>query len=155
MIDRLDGILNRAITIDLEAEREFVEKRHATKLIEQVLHDMTAIDAKSGALLAHISMMIAAIGALLGSNITPSKPSDLVLVLEMVVYVVCAVLLLRCLDVMGPPHRKLPEGTQEREAFYFHEVGLRRSIFVGVLRAVVVTTIALVPSVLFRFFASH
>jgi hypothetical protein len=66
--------------------------------------------------------------------------------------VLAAMLLLRCVDLLGPPFRQLPDSdTGIKQAFLF-EITIRREIYVRVLRIVYVLTAILIPIIALRYF---
>ena len=145
----LDPFVRAALRIRPGAELEFFDLRRKTVGIDNILHDMSAINDKSSALLGHISLMIAAVSFFVSQ--TPGKVSSILLLVELVAYVLCSLLILRCLDVMGPPFRMPPSNDVERADYYFAEVELRRSLFVTALRAVWLLTAFLAPIVAVRY----
>ncbi len=100
------------------------------------LYDMGIIDGKSSALLTHISVMLVVLTFLLGSD---SQHFQIALKIELVVYAILATLLLRAVDIMGPPYQ-----WSDGNIDWLKEAALRRVIYQSVLRLVWILTIALV-----------
>jgi hypothetical protein len=136
-------LLTALFGLTTESEAEFEARRAELKNREHVLHDMSIIDAKSAALLTHVSLMLAVVAVLL------AQPNGMVwrwiYTGELIALSGVGVLLLRCVDIMGPPFRRLPpSGAGELEAHYRVEVMLRRAIFQAMVRAVRLLTIVLI-----------
>ena len=64
---------------------------------KQATEDISSIDTKVGPLLTHVSIMIAAIAAII-SSLNLSVPKKTVFGLEMAIYLVLAIACLRCID---------------------------------------------------------
>ena len=72
---------------------------------------------------------------------------------ELVAFSVVGVLLLRCVDILGPPFRRLlPDADGELEGLYRTEILLRRAIFQGMVRTVRFLTICLIIIVTIKSF---
>jgi len=128
-----------------EAQRAGLENR------DHFLHDMSLIDAKSSALLTHVSIMLAVIAVLLAQP--NSATWKWIFTAELIAFSLVGVLLLRCVDILGPPFRRLtPDATGKLEEHYRREVLLRRAIFQGMVRAVRFLTVCLIVIVTVRSF---
>ena len=120
-----------------EVQRAGLENR------DHFLHDMSLIDTKSSALLTHVSIMLAVIAVLLAQS--NGAAWKWILTAELIAFSVVSVLLLRCVDILGPPFRRLlPDADGELEEHYRNEVLLRRAIFQGMVRTVRFLTVCLI-----------
>lgn len=113
---------------------------------------MDVLDSKSSALLTHISIMFVALGFFIIDNSNHWVIQSLLL-MEFIIYLVVAMLLLRCIDIMGPPFRQLPNDADEEKLaeIYYFEVTLRREIYVRSLRVVYTLTALLIPIILLKY----
>lgn len=131
-----------------ETESAFEQARSALPNREHVLHDMSVIDAKSSALLTHVSIMIAVVAVFLGQ---PNSPMwTWVFTVELSMFSIVAMFLLRCIDIMGPPLRQLPEGGEVVAAHYRHEILVRRGVLQWMIRIVQLITVAVIATVLLK-----
>jgi len=142
------NLISRLFRPELSEELEFQEQRRALGADrEHFLHDMSILDAKSSALLTHVSIMLAVIALFLGQEHTALW--SWVFTVELTAFSIIAVLLLRCVDILGPPLRPLqasdPEAIEER---YRREILRRRAIFQLTVRVVRYLTIGLIATVL-------
>jgi hypothetical protein len=136
-------VLSYLLRLDPADEEVFESRRATLQNREHVLHDMSIIDTKSSALLTHVSIMLAVVAVLLAQpNVTFWR---WVFTTELIAFSAAGVLLLRCVDIMGPPFRQLPPLVDgQLEAFYRSEVVVRRAIFQIALRAVRLFTLCLI-----------
>jgi len=104
-----------------------------------------ARDAKISGLLTHISVMFVVLGFLATS--VDNLFLRLLITVEFIAYILAAMVLLRCLDMTGPPLNDLPQDTSELRAVQAREALLRKTIYVRVLRLVYVLTALLIPIV--------
>ncbi len=146
----LDRFFEKNFEINPVREKLFYESRNDTEAMKDILYDMDIIDSKSSALLTHISIMFVVIGFFLSETEKFSVINFLFLV-EFVAYLMIAMALLRCIDIMGPPFRQPPEDKEERTQMYYFEVTLRREIYHRSLRLVYLLTAALIPIVCLKF----
>lgn len=140
---RYTRFVGKLFRLTLDDEQKFEEQRAELKNRSHVLHDMSIIDAKSSALLTHVSIMLAVVALLL----TQRNPLSWrwIYTGELIAFSVVGVLLLRCVDIMGPPFRRLPPAASgELEEYYRTEVMLRRAIFQAMVRAVRLLTVLLI-----------
>lgn len=147
MYDFVDKVFTVLLALDDEDERQFAETRKNINHINHILHDMVIIDTKSSALLTHVSVMLAVVIGMLFTLIGPKESGSILaymLKIEMVAYAVVAMVLLRCLDIMGPPFRKLKSGTLEIDAQYHREIVIRRAIYQLMSRVVFILTVVLI-----------
>ncbi len=151
VFESLDCLFDKWFEINPEREKSFYDSRNDTEGIKDILHDMEIIDTKSSALLTHISIMFVVIGFFLAESTKISTVNVLFLV-EFVAYLVIAMLLLRCIDIMGPPFRQPPNEKEKRIKAYYFEVTLRREIYHRSIRSVYLLTAALIPIICFKFF---
>jgi hypothetical protein len=103
--------------------------------VQSILTDMGALNDKSAALLQYISLTITAL-TILGVDVF-GKSLSIYLYVYVGVYVACAFLLLRCLNIMGPIHMRLGSPKDYAKAA-ISELLLRRAIFIFVLRVTLV-----------------
>ena len=82
-----------------------------------------------------------------------SDDSDSVpLRVELLAFSVAGVLLLRCVDIMGPPFRRLDEGDRSANFdLYQREIHIRRGTYQFVVRFVLALTVLLIAFVLAGF----
>lgn len=131
---------------------EFVKSRRAAMGVPEgsnehgPLYDMGIIDSKSAALLTHISVMLVVL-----TSIKDQGPPwmQAVLRFELVAYGVLTCVLLRCVDLGGPPFRWPIRG----DAQWLLEASLRRTIYQTVLRGVWTLTVLLTAVLAARFLA--
>jgi hypothetical protein len=133
-------------------ERTFEAQRAGLKNRDHFLYDMSLIDAKSSALLTHVSIMLAVVAVLLAQPNTPAW--RWIFTAELIAFSVVGVLLLRCVDILGPPFRRLsPDAEGGLEELYRREILLRRSIFQAMVRTVRLLTVCLIVIVAIKSFA--
>ena len=133
----------RLFRLTPQDERLFEAQRAGLENKEHALHDMSLIDAKSSALLTHVSIMLAVIAVLLAQP--NSATWKWIYTAELIAFSVVSVLLLRCVDILGPPFRRLlPDADGGLEEYYRTEILLRRAIFQGMIRTVRVLTVCLI-----------
>jgi hypothetical protein len=136
-------VFARLFRLTLQDEHLFEVQRAGLENREHALHDMSVIDAKSSALLTHVSIMLAVIAVLLAQP--NSATWKWVFTAELVAFSVVGVLLLRCVDILGPPFRRLlPDADGKLEEYYRSEILLRRAIFQGMIRTVRFLTVCLI-----------
>jgi hypothetical protein len=139
-----DRVLERLFRLKPEHERAFEDQRRNLHNRDHFLHDMSVIDAKSSALLTHVSIMLAVIAFLLGS---PGHDGwKWILTGELAAFSAVGVLLLRCVDIIGPPFRRIPPQSQ-LEDYYRAETQLRRALFQAMVRTVRLLTVSLIAIV--------
>jgi len=157
LFEPIDKLLIRILKINSTREAAFHEKRSAlfgmgwAKKIDGILHDMSILDSKSSALLTHISVILVVLSFSLDGSST--KYINGILVFEMAMYTVTAMFLLRCVDIMGPPYKDLPESDNEAYEKYYIEIRLRREIYTRALRTAFVLTAILVPTFILKYLA--
>jgi hypothetical protein len=136
-------LVHRLFGLALADEQEFETQRAELKNRAHVLYDMGIIDAKSSALLTHVSIMLAVVAVLLTQ---PNAASwRWIYTGELIAFSAVGVLLLRCVDILGPPFRRLPrEPAGGLEQYYRTEAMLRRAIFQAMVRAVRLLTVLLI-----------
>jgi len=145
----LDMLLKKWLKIGHEREKLYFETRQKAEGIKDILYDMDIIDTKSGALLTHISIMFVVLGFFLSSE--NHWLISIVLLIEFIGYLLVAMVLLRCIDIMDPPFRQLPTELEELKITYYTEVTLRREIYHRSVRAVYILTACLIPIVFFKY----
>lgn len=141
----VDGALWRTLGLRSgEAERNYVDLRKKVEDREHVLYDMDVIDQKSSALLTHVSIMLAVVAFMIPDT---SGIWRIALTFELVAFLLVAMLLLRCVDVMGPPFRNPSAIPSKANTVYHHEILLRRGVYQAMLRMVFVLTGSLLVGV--------
>jgi hypothetical protein len=142
----------RWLRIDPEDEQLYESRRELLGgAKEYFLHDMSIVDTKSSALLTHVSVMIAVVAIFLQTN--PPRQWQTMLTIELTLFSLVAVVLLWCVDIMGPPRRQIPsESSEEVTRIYRKEILKRRAIYQLSLRTVRFLTLALIATVLLKGF---
>ncbi len=146
----LDKLFKRWFEINIDRESKYYSRRNKAEDIEDILYDMNIIDTKSNALLTHISIMFVVLGFFIHAEDNHWLVVTL-LVIEFLAYVLTAMLLLRCVDIMGPPFRQPPEAEEEIKQVYYFEITLRREIYARALRVAFILTAMLIPIILFKY----
>ncbi|MXS82776.1 hypothetical protein [Nitrosomonas oligotropha] len=155
MYDMVDKVFKTLLSLNEEDERKFADARKDINHINHILHDMVIIDTKSSALLTHVSVMLAVVIGMLFTLIGPKESGSILaymLKIEMVAYAVVAMVLLRCLDIMGPPFRKLKNEMREIDAQYHQEIVTRRAIYQLMSRVVFILTVVLILITFLKIF---
>lgn len=155
MYDLVDKVFKTLLSLNEEDERKFADVRKDINHINHILHDMVIIDTKRSALLTHVSVMLAVVIGMLFTLIGPKESGSILaymLKIEMVAYAVVAMVLLRCLDIMGPPFRKLRNEMREIDAQYHQEIIVRRAIYQLMSRVVFILTVVLVLITFLKIF---
>jgi len=155
MYDLVDKVFKTLLSLNEEDERKFADTRKDINHINHILHDMVIIDTKSSALLTHVSVMLAVVIGMLFTLIGPKESGSILaylLKVEMVAYAVVAMVLLRCLDIMGPPFRKLRNEMREIDAQYHKEIIIRRAIYQLMSRVVFILTVVLIMITFLKIF---
>lgn len=150
VFNSLDKLCTQWFKIEIHREVNFFSARKKIEEIEQILHDMEAIDSKSGALLTHISIMLAVLGFFL-SDSNNHLLVQILFLFELIIYLVVAMVLIRCIDIMGPPFRELPENQKSLNETYYFEITLRKEIYHRALRTVYVLTATLIPIIILKY----
>ena len=146
----LDKLFKQWFEIDIIRESKYYSRRNKAEDIKDILYDMNIIDTKSNALLTHISIMFIVLGFFIHAEDNHWVILAL-LVLEFLAYLVTAMLLLRCVDIMGPPFRQPPESDEEIKQVYYFESTLRREIYARALRMAFILTVILFPIILLKY----
>jgi hypothetical protein len=149
--NRLDKLFAGCVHIDPNDASDYYLRRDMLEEKVDMLHDANVIDTKCSALLTHISIMFLVIGIFISKDNTQGI-FFLLLVIEFIAYVLAAMLILRCVDMMGPPFRQLPATDEAIQQNFLYEITLRREIYVRVLRMVFVLTAVLIPIIVLRYF---
>jgi hypothetical protein len=155
MYDLVDKVFKTLLSLNEEDERNFADTRKDINHINHILHDMVIIDTKSSALLTHVSVMLAVVIGMLFTLIGPKESGSILaylLKVEMVAYAIVAMVLLRCLDIMGPPFRKLRNEMREIDAQYHKEIIIRRAIYQLMSRVVFILTVVLIMITFLKIF---
>ncbi|MER0216702.1 MAG: hypothetical protein DU481_11075 [Nitrosomonas sp.] len=153
--DLVDKAFKTLLSLNEEDERKFADARKDINHINHILHDMVIIDTKSSALLMHVSIMLAVVIGMLFTLIGPKESGSILaymLKIEMVAYAVVAMVLLRCLDIMGSPFRKLRNEMHEIDAQYHQEIVTRRAIYQLMSRVVFILTVVLILITFLKIF---
>ena len=121
--------------------------------------EISRLEAKSGTLLTHISLMIAITGIFFVSDNSPSL-YEIFLGIELVAYLILALLAIRCQFQIGTKHFERvakgdPKSQMEKGQWkkYYHkailaEVFFREKLFHFVFYAVYILTVALVITII-------
>ena len=110
--------------------------------IDHILKDMDIIDSKSSALLAHVSIMIAVAFGLTAIDNLNYVVKGLRYV-EAFAYILVALFLMRCLEIVGPPLRKMESSDRQMFDKYNYEILVRRAVYQTSVRAVIWLTVGL------------
>lgn len=146
----LDKIFVRFLSIKIDEGSEYFHARRGMENIDEILHDMAIIDSKSSALLTHISLMFVVVGFFLSES-KDQEIIQLLLLVEFVIYAITATILLRCVEIMGPPVRKIPNEKDVLKEIYYFEITLRRGVYQYCLRSALILTAALIPIVVLKY----
>lgn len=141
----LDPMLRASLNRSDKDQQDYYGKLEAAESIDYIWRDLRSIDAKSSGLLTHISVMFVVLGFL--SAGVDNFLLRLLLAVEFLAYIFAALLLLRCLDMTGPPLNDLPKDQKELRTAQAREALLRKTVYVRVLRLVYVLTALLIPIV--------
>lgn len=150
MFKVLDRFICKSCKISGHREKEFIGNRKNSNYLDSIHYDMDAIDNKSSALLTHISLMFVVLSIFLVASDAHAF-IQVLLGIELIAYLCIAMLLLRCIDVMGPPLRPLPSDRDGVDEAFYVEVTLRREVYQRSMRAVYLLTFFLIPIVLGKF----
>ena len=140
----LDKVLTRLFNTDIEQEKKYIDIRKARVDRDHVLYDMSVIDSKSSALLTHVSIMLGVVLVLIGfGKEFTNRTWQVIMTCEFVAFSVVAMLLLRCIDIVGPP-KKMPLEDCEEINDVYKEINLRRGIYQSMVRTIFLLTAILV-----------
>ncbi len=141
----LDPFLQSYLINSDDDPLQYYKKLENADNADRIWQDLRSIDAKSSGLLTHISVMFVVLGFLAAdaNNIV----LRVLLTLEFLAYIFAAMLLLRCLDMTGPPLNDLPGDSAEIRMVQAREALLRKTVYVRVLRLVYILTALLIPIV--------
>lgn len=132
----------RIFGIDENAERTYAETRERVSEKDHVLHDMAMLDSKCATLLTHVSIMLALLAIVVGT--TTETSWRIIFSVELALYALVATILLRCIDIMGPPLRLVATEQSELDKRYRTEIALRRALYQYMLRASGILTAVIV-----------
>ena len=141
----LDPMLRSCLARTDRDPEAYYEKLKSAEDVDHIWRDLRSIDAKSSGLLTHISVMFVVLGFLASS--VDNFLLRLLLTVEFLAYILAAMVLLRCLDMTGPPFNDLPDDPAALREVQAREALLRKTIYVRVLRLVYVLTALLIPIV--------
>ncbi len=144
----LDPLLKRVLANSDTDPEAYYDKLEAAENVEHIWQDLRSIDAKSSGLLTHISVMFVVLGFLAAE--VDNTLLQVLLTLEFVAYIFAAMMLLRCLDMTGPPLKDLPDNSADIRRVQAREAFLRKTIYFRVLRLVYVLTALLIPVVVIK-----
>jgi branched-subunit amino acid ABC-type transport system permease component len=142
----IDALIWRIFRLDVKQERTFAAQRDSVEDIAHLLHDMSIIDGKSSALLTHVSIMLAVVALLM--TLSKTVVWQLLMTGELLAFSLVGMMLLRCVDILGPPRRELPASRRDRSNWYRQEILVRRSLYQLTVRAVFILTLVLLAIVL-------
>jgi len=103
----LDPMLRSCLARTDRDPEAYYEKLKSAEDVDHIWRDLRSIDAKSSGLLTHISVMFVVLGFLASS--VDNFLLRLLLTVEFLAYILAAMVLLRCLDMTGPPLNDLPD----------------------------------------------
>ncbi len=141
----LDPMLKAHLSDTTNDPQAYYDKLEASEGTDIIWNDLRSIDAKSSGLLTHISVMFVVLGFLAAD--VDNIFLRVLLTLEFLAYIFAAMLLLRCLDMTGPPLNDLSADPSKIRPIQAREALLRKTIYVRVLRLVYVLTALLIPVV--------
>jgi len=141
----LDPLLKNWLNLTDQDPLAYYDKLESAERVDHIWQDLRSIDGKSSGLLTHISVMFVVLGFL--ASEADNIFLQVLLAVEFLAYIFAAMVLLRCLDMTGPPLRDLPENTAEIRVVQAREALLRKTIYFRVLRLVYVLTALLIPIV--------
>lgn len=141
----LDPMLRKCAAGSVTDPAAYYDKLESAEGIDRIWNDLRSIDAKSSGLLTHISVMFVVLGFLAAD--AENIFLRVLLAVEFLAYIFAALVLLRCLDMTGPPLNDLPSDAAEMRLVQAHEALLRKTIYVRVLRLVYILTALLIPIV--------
>ncbi len=141
----LDPMLKACLSDPTFDPQDYYEKLEKAENTEKIWGDLRSIDAKSSGLLTHISVMFVVLGFLAAD--VDSVFLRALLTIEFLAYIFAAMVLLRCLDMTGPPLNDLPDDPVEIRKVQAREGLLRKALYVRVLRLVYILTALLIPIV--------
>jgi|GEM_PF-1442820 len=147
----LDKLLKHFFRINAAEEANFHSRRATIRddIRLSILHDMEIIDSKSSALLTHISILLVVLLFLFDEK--NHIILNIFVFFELTIYILMAALLLRCVEIMGPPFRQFSNEKKLNESMYYEEIAFRRAIYVRVVRIVFILTLFLLPTAFFKF----
>lgn len=138
----------------LSEERKYLQVQSQAKgetLANTSLYLLDIIDAKTQALLAHVSMMIAVL-SLFATFVIKSGTAHFVLILEIIGYVVIAIGLLRCVRIIGP-EMGFSTTADEYNDRIGAETCFRRRLYVTLLNATIYITVVFLIAVVAHYVA--
>ena len=141
----LDPMLNASLDQTVIDPQAYYDKLEGAERVDHIWQDLRSVDAKSSGLLTHISVMFVVLGFL--ATEADNLFLQILLTLEFLAYIFAAMVLLRCLDMTGPPLKDLPEDLTKIRQVQAREALLRKAVYVRVLRLVYVLTALLIPIV--------
>jgi len=141
----LDPLLRSWLTPSGFDSQSYYDKLNTAENIDNIWQDLRSIDAKSSGLLTHISVMFVVLGFLAAD--VNNFILKILLTIEFLAYIFAAMMLLRCLDMTGPPLNDLPGDSAEIREVQAREAFLRKAVYVRVLRLMYVLTGLLIPIV--------
>ena len=127
----------REITEEIRLFRQ-QEKEHGTRLKKMILRFMDDVDTKSAAILAHVSMMIVVLSISVEA-LNMVQPFSSIVALEISIYVIAALGLLRCLSILSP--KTMPIGKSYRHRSII-ETAIRRVIYWRCRKITIIVTMA-------------
>lgn len=151
----LDPILKRVFSNNKQEEEKYARVRKGLSNSNHILYDMDIIDSKSSALLTHVSIMLAIVVVLLTSDVFPVDTYwRVIMIFELSAFSLVTMLLLRCVDVMGPPKRKISNNSYKVDTLYLKEINFRRAIYQSMLRLTFILTAILIATTIVKAISS-
>lgn len=149
LIGWFDSKLRKNLSVSTALGEEYYRTRQSVSDISNVQYDMEMIDNKCSALLTHISIMFVVLVYLI------TQPGNyfiikISLLFEIIAYLISALILLRCINIVGPPENMPPKDDAAR-SYLVSEAMYRRSVYLFALKIVWSLTALLIPIVAVEF----
>ena len=119
-MNKLDFLFRMIFRVPKDSvEDEYIHRKTQVENYPAMVQEMDTIDSKSSALLTHVSIMLAVVAVLVES--VEVWIWQVVLVIELLVYSVFGLILLRCVDITGPPRQHISKDQLEAKKFFVKE----------------------------------
>ena len=149
LMRRIDGTLYRFVTRSWPAAKvagyaDRVIRGHAeTQMPAVVRHHFEVIDVKATALLTHSAMMVAAIG-IVATIIAGSKFEQAIMISEIILYLLVAIVCLRCSSLFRETTEDNAVASLERELILRRELAIFCNTATIYLTILVIVTLPIV-----------
>lgn len=146
------GLFEKQVRDHTDLIDRITKEKPTNLLLQEEYYTLDAMDTKCAGLLTHVSLMIAATVFLYadGAIVQHTVSKDFILI-EIFLYVLVALSLLYCLDMMSLGHFKNDENISSAVAKMYVK---RILIYRSALRLTVITTIAVLCTLLSKRFLS-